>query len=373
MQLPLQSFSGLITQMAAGVQGAANQLIDLSVGSVLRALLESCASIALWMQWLILQVLTMTRAATSAGADLDTWMADFSLVRLPGAVASGAVIFSRYTSGVATTIPVGAMVQTSDGTQNFTVIAAPGYPNWNGSDGYSLAATAPSVAAPVQALLSGSAGNIQAGTIGILTTAIPAVDTVSNVQAFAGGMDAETDAALRARFQFYINSRSLATMGAVLFAVASVQQGLRYMVFENQDANGAVAPGNFAVTVDNGTGFPPAPLISSVQAAVNAVRPIGSVFSVLGPVVAQVSVSLTLETSNPAAEPGIAAIAAASIRNWINGLPIGGTLAISKIDALAHGADSSVLSVTNVTINGGTTDLTASPTGVLIAASITVN
>jgi hypothetical protein len=40
MQLPLQSFVALVQQMAASVQGAAAQLIDLSVGSVLRALLE---------------------------------------------------------------------------------------------------------------------------------------------------------------------------------------------------------------------------------------------------------------------------------------------------------------------------------------------
>ena len=72
MILPLQTFTTLVQNMAAGVQGSAAQLIDLSVGSVLRALLEACASVALWMQWLILQVLSMTRAATSSGADLDS-------------------------------------------------------------------------------------------------------------------------------------------------------------------------------------------------------------------------------------------------------------------------------------------------------------
>ena len=37
----------------------------------------------LWMQWLILQVLQCTRAATSNGPDLDSWMADMTLTRLP--------------------------------------------------------------------------------------------------------------------------------------------------------------------------------------------------------------------------------------------------------------------------------------------------
>jgi hypothetical protein len=372
MQLPLQSFVALVQQMAASVQGAASQLIDLSVGSVLRALLEASASIALWMQWLILQVLMLTRAATSTGADLDSWMADFSFTRLPGAPAIGTVIFARYTPGVVATVTVGDTVETSDGTQSFNVVASPANPAWNGDDGYTLAANALSVAVPVQAVLPGSAGNIQANTIGILTTAITGVDTVSNAQPFTGGLDAESDPAFRARFQLYINSRSLATVTAVLFAIASVQQGLRYAVFENQDANGDTLPGNFRVVVDDGTGFPPASLITQVQASIDAVRPIGSIFSVLPPEIVDVSVSLSLDTSNPATEPTVAAMAQASIYSWIAGLPVGGLLAISKIDALAHAADPTVLSATNTTINGNAADLAAPAAGVLIATSVTV-
>ena len=70
--------------MAAAVQAAATQLLDLTVGSTLRAVLEANASVCLWMQWLILQVLRTTRAATSTGADLDSWMADLSLTPLLG-------------------------------------------------------------------------------------------------------------------------------------------------------------------------------------------------------------------------------------------------------------------------------------------------
>jgi uncharacterized phage protein gp47/JayE len=373
MLLPLQTFTALVQQMAAGVQGAAAQLIDLSAGSVLRALLEACASVALWMQWLILQVLTMTRAATSVGSDLDSWMADFSLTRLPGVRASGTVIFARYTIGLATTIPVGALVQTSDGSESFTIVAVTTNPAWNGSNGYTLAAAAASVAVPAQAVTIGSAANVQAGTVAILSTAIAGVDTVSNPTPFAGGMDPETDAAFRLRFQQYINSRSLATLSAVLFAISSVQQGLRYVVFENQNTDGQAAPGNFQITVDDGTGYPPSSLISSVQSAVNGVRPIGSIFSVTPPAVVTVSVALTLETSNSLTEPAVAAIVRSSIYSWVAGLPIGGILAISRIDALAHAADPSVVSVLNVTINGVADDLSAPLAGVLLPASVVVS
>ena len=72
MQLSLRNFSTLVQSMAATVESSTTQLLDLSVGSTLRAVLEANASLGLWLQWLILQVLRTTRAATSTGADLDS-------------------------------------------------------------------------------------------------------------------------------------------------------------------------------------------------------------------------------------------------------------------------------------------------------------
>src|SRR5690348_5359863 len=141
MQLSLQTFTSLVQNMAAAVQSAASQLLDLTVGSTLRAVIEANASIALWMQWLILQVLQSTRAATSTGADLDSWMADFSLSRLPATAARGTVTLSRYTPLGPALVPVGALVRTADGLQTFAVIADASNPAWNkAANGYALAA-----------------------------------------------------------------------------------------------------------------------------------------------------------------------------------------------------------------------------------------
>ena len=83
MKLQLQTFDTLVQNMAAQLQASASTLLDLTIGSTLRAVIEASASIGLWMQWLSLLVLQTTRAATSNGPDLDTWMGDFSLTRLP--------------------------------------------------------------------------------------------------------------------------------------------------------------------------------------------------------------------------------------------------------------------------------------------------
>ncbi len=373
MILPLQKFSVLLESMAAGVQGSATQLVDLSVGSILRALLEACAATALWMQWLILQVLTLTRAGTSTGTDLDSWMADFNLIRLPGAASVGYVTFSRYAPGRGATILVGTTVSTTDGTQSFQVVQESSNLAWNGISGYTVAPSIAGVTVPAKAMTPGAAGNVQAGAIGLLTSPIPGIDTVLNTDVFAGGVNAESDAALRARFQLYINSRSLATPLAVNAAIASLQQGLRYTVLENQDTTGSALPGHFWVVVDDGTGAPPDSLLADASSAVEAVRPIGATYAVTGPLVVQVSVEMSFHSSNPTTQPAVASAIQAAVGSWIASLPIAGTLAVSKLEALAHGADPSVVSVTSATINGAATDVVAPENGVLLASSIVVN
>jgi uncharacterized phage protein gp47/JayE len=356
------------------VQGASSALLDLSVGSVLRAILEASSSVALWLQWLILQVLSMTRAATSAGSDLDSWMADFGLTRLPAVAASGTVTFSRFTPSNTALVPVGATVSTAGGTESFTVIADPANPAWNGTlNGYVLAAGLGAISVPVVATTPGAAGNVQPGTVTLLGTAMPGVDQVSNPQAFTGGLNAETDAAFRARFVNYINSRSLATPIAVGYAVSSVQQGLNYLIAENTNAAGAPQMGFFTVTVDNGTGNPPASLLQTVSAAIEAVRPIGSSFAVLGPVDVPVAIVLTVTIAANATLTTIVGEVAQAITSYVDALPIGASLAYSRIAQLAYDADPAVVNVTDITLNGATADITPPANGVVKAASVVVN
>jgi uncharacterized phage protein gp47/JayE len=212
-----------------------------------------------------------------------------------------------------------------------------------------------------------------AGAIGLIAAPISAVDTVTNAQALSGGLSAETDAAFRARFQLYINSRSLSTTTAIEYAAASILQVARYTVLENQNSLGSFQPGNFCVFVDDGTGSPSASLLTDVQTAVNAVRPIGATFSVMGPAVIMANVAMAIETSNPLTHLAVAAAAQAAIAAWIETLPFGGTLAISKLDALAHAADPSVVSVTSTLINGANVDLVAAANAVIVAQTVTVS
>jgi len=374
MKLPLQTFSSLVQNAAAFMQGAASELLDLSVGSVLRAILEANASIGLWLQWLLLLVLNNTRAATSKGPDLDSWMADFGLTRLPAVAATGTVIFSRFSPTNTALIPVGALVKTGDGTQNFTVVASLNNPLFNPiQNGYILGAGVASGQVPVVATTAGSAGNVQIGTVTILATAIPGIDSVTNSVAFTGGSDAESDAAFRTRFVAYINSRTQATKAAISYAISSLQQGLSYAIAENVDTAGNPRPGNFVVTVANSQATLPNRLLTEVSAAIDAVRPVGTSFAVQPPqqIIANVALSLAL---TPNANLGqVAPQVSNSISGYIGGLSIGQVLPVARIAQLALDASSFVTNAFNISINGKNTDLDPGATGIVVAGSITVN
>ena len=372
MQLQLQDFTSLVRNMAASVQASATMLVDVTTGSLLRAILEANASIALWLQWLIVLVLGQTRAATSSGADLDSWVADFSLARLPGQAALTTAIFSRITPGLVASIPVGAQVKSADGTQTFAVLADPTNPAYaSATASYTVAAAANSIALTVQALSPGAAGNVQAGLISLLASAIPGIDAVTNPLQAQGGQDAEPDIALRAHFANFIDSRSRATPAAIAFTIASLQQGLTYVITENVDPSGDPAPGTFVVTINDGSGSPPGALVSAVASAVDTVRPVGTQFFVLPPTVytANISLAITVSDANKAAAQGAVSTA---IHAYIASLPIGVPLPVSRVAALAYAAAPNITNVAAITINGGG-DLVPSTTGVVIPGAIAVN
>ncbi len=371
--LRVQSFRRLVRGMAQAMQGAAERTLDFTPGSVARAWIESVAGVALWLQWLILETLRQARAATCVGRELDTWMADYGLARLPAVSASGDVILSRNVAGRAAFVPEGATIKTGDGTLTFYVTADEARPGWRAEPrGYAISARGMNIAVPVRCVTPGAAGNVQAGTITMLTTPLAGLDAATNPAPFANGADAEGDDALRSRFVDYINSLSRATRAAVTYAVRSVDQGLSVHVAENVDTAGAWAPGNFVVTVDDGTGNPPPAVLARVRAAVDPVRGLTTTFSVRGPANVAAHVSLTLAVAGGGDKTGAIERAADAIAEHVNALGVGAPLLYGRLYALAYGADASITGVTGLLVNGGTADIGGGAAQTVRLASLSV-
>lgn len=374
MQLPLQTFTNLVQGMAASVQSTASQLLDLTVGSTLRAILEATASVALWMQWLILLVLQMTRAATSIGPDLDSWMADFSLTRLPASPASGVVTFARFNSNLTALVPLGSLVRTTDGTQTFAVISDATAPGWSSTqNGFILNVGINSLNVPVTAQTAGVSGNIQAGAISVIASALVGVDSVVNPSGFTNGINAESDSAFRLRFQNFMASLSRATLSAVGYAISSVQQGLNYTVQENQSPSGAFQLGNFVIVVDDGSGYPSSTLLSLIQNAAELVRPVGSTFAVFPPAVTLVNISLTVAAVVGCSVTLLIPPIVSAITAYGNALPVGAPLPLTMIALTAYTASSSVTNVTSILLNGQTLDVAVPLSGVIKIGTVVVS
>jgi phage-related baseplate assembly protein len=374
MQIPLRTFSVLVENMAAAVQASASQLLDLAVGSTFRALLEANASIGLWMQWLVLLVLRTTRASTSTGPDLDSWMADMTLTRLPASCAVGIVTFSRFTPTTAALVPAGALVRSSDGAQIFSVSIDLQNAAWSAtSNGYIISAGSTSLDVSVVARAPGKAGNIQAGTISLLASAMPGIDSVTNASGTQNGIDAESDAAFRVRFVDFIASRSRATLSSIGYAVSSVQQGLSYSIQENVDPTGKTFLGSFVVTVDDGTGFPSAVLLSTIQSAIDAVRPVGSIFSVQAPTVMSAVLSMNITVTIGTTKALVQALAGNALISYVDNLLIGEHLPLTKLAQIAYEASPAIVNVSQVLINGNENDLVPGVTGVIKTGTVAVN
>lgn len=349
-----------IQNMVTSAQAKAKVLLDFTLGSVNLAVIEAVAQVVIWLEGLILTLLAVTRAATSNGSDLDSWMADYGLTRLAATSSTGQVTFSRFTPTYQAVIPVGTVIQTADGTQQFTVVADTTQTAYNATlGGYVIAAGINSAVATVQAVNTGTATNVLANTVTTLTQAVQYVDTVTNAANFTNGVNAETDTAFRARFVTYINSLSKATKAAIGAAILAVQQGLQYTLTENQTYAGSTQMGNFFVVVDDGSGTPPDALVSSVNNAIDAVRPFTSTFDVHKPVVVSVTVGMTITTASGYTHSTVVATVQTALLNYINTLPLGTSLAYSRLPQVAYDASPGVTNVTSVTLNGGTTDVTA--------------
>lgn len=373
MKLNLKGFSQLVQDMGAALQGSGTTLVDISVGSVVRAIFEANASVVLWLQWLLLQVLQTTRASTSLGADLDSWMLDFGQTRLPATPSTGIVTFSRYVANLSASIPAGTVLKTPDGSLSFTVSVDQSLSNWQSSaSAYVLPGGVISVDLPVVCTVGGSVGNVLAGTITMIAASLPGVDQVNNANPLSNGVNAESDTAFRARFQNYLASLSRATLTAVLNAIANVRQGLDVAVAENTAANGAAQNGSFAVVVDDGTGFPSTDLLSAVASAVDSVRPVGTRFSVSAPQVLVVNISLTATVAATAASAGTVASIQNQVSSYLNSLPIGRGASVTRVAQNAYLAGAAVENITAILLNGGASDIVPPPFSVIKAGQVVV-
>jgi len=363
----------LVREQVTAIQASNNRLVNFTPGSVLLAIVESISTVVVWLESLILQVLGLTRAATSNGVDLDSYYSDFGFTRLAAIYATGNVTFSRFTATTQAVVPIGSIVQTADGLQKYSVVLNADLPSYSSSlGGYVLAPGVANLSLPVQAFNVGAQANAVVGGINALGGPIPNIDTVTNAAAFTNGVDPELDTAYRQRFVGYLASLAKGTKAAILFAVTSISPAVRATITENQTYGGAYQPGYFYVVVDDGSGSPSGNFISNVANAIEAVRPITVTYGVFGPTVITANVAMTITTSSGYNHASVVAIVASAISAVLSKLELGQGLPYTRLAQIAYDSSPGVINVTAVQLNSGTADLTANNKQVIKPGTVTV-
>ncbi|OUJ06665.1 baseplate J/gp47 family protein [Acetobacter malorum] len=375
MSLPLRTYSALVAQAVAATQGACSSLIDMAVGTPLRAIMEAMAGVGIWLQYIALLILCRSRLATSDGADADSWVADFGMVRMPGTASTGSVTLTSFQPDQqSASVQVGAIVRTVAGV-NFAVLEDSANSAWSAeTQSYIRPAGIGSISVPVECQATGSSGNVNAGAICLLGTSIAGIDTVTNEAAFVNGSDGETDAQLRARFPEWLAAKATASSAAIENAIVGVQTNLTWQILNCQATDGSFRPGYFTVVVDDGTGAPSNSLVASIYAAIDAVRAGGVGFAVIGPIEVLATVSMTVTV--PAGTE--TALVQTNIQNAITAdidqQKVGAGYAYSRLPVVAYNnAGVDIVSITSVLLNGAQADLTAESKQVIRAGTVTVN
>jgi len=369
MALNTQSFSALVQQQVAAIQAACSTVLSFARGSLELARAQAAAGVSMWLQSLVLQFLAATRLSTASGSDVDSFVADFGLIREAAIPSTGAVTFARFSSTQIAYIPVGTQLATADGTQQFLVISDTTQSAFNASTNeYVIPVNTSSITASVQAVNAGSQGNVNASTITVITGSVPNVDTVNNALPYANGIDQESDAALKTRFQLFISGLKEGTKAAVASAIANLQLGLQYSLTENQAYAGGTQLGYFYVVINPGTSGD----LAAAYTAIDAIRPLSVTFGVFAATPETATVSMTAVAASGYTHAQIVAAITTAIQNFIAAIPLGQSLYWSQLYAVAYGVQG-VQEVTAMLLNGGTSDLTVTSQQVIVPGTVTVN
>lgn len=186
------SQADIVSQMRAALAASLPEL-DASVGTPMGKILDAFAG-SLADAYLDNQLLTYTYDIDSkTDADLDAFTQLFGIARLPAKRATGTVTFTRGSDNTDAVvfIPIGFQITSSTETGIIFQTVT----------GATMNVGTLSVNVPVQAVDAGPQGNIGPNLINNMSSPVQGVASVTNLSATSGGVDQETDSALRARWK----------------------------------------------------------------------------------------------------------------------------------------------------------------------------
>ena len=323
-----------VARMMAFFAGIQDKITDLIPGSIARTKLEA---VALEME----QQDYQTYLALKKAIPIAIYRA-FNFPLLDATRATGKVTFSA-------AAPASSDVNIFKGTRVATA------PDTDGSEkvyetlsDVVLLTGQSSIDANVACTKPGTSGNTGVGTIVVIKTSIPGIDSVTNPNGITNGEDQETESARATRFQEYVESLKRGTNDAVAYALTTAAlTDANGVVTENvKQAKVVTSPLGAAGFADgfiyNGVGDASAELLTLAQQIVDGYtdsngnlvpgyKAAGCVITVQNAGRVPSDVTMTITGSDGFDKPTIQAQAEAIIDTYFSSLGIGDTLILNEV------------------------------------------
>lgn len=291
-------------------------------------------------------VLNQAFISSATGYGLDLKAADVGVTRKPANPAAGGngQITLRTVSGTDTVFAAGAIVsaEAADPTQPVISFVLP---NTNTVPAGQTVLTG----VVYRATQAGSAGNQPVGAINQVVSGLSGA-TFVNLDESVGGTETEQDdspnGGLRARALAAIPNASQCTNAALVEAALSYPGIISADVVDYTDSTFTMfVRGLCQLVVDDGTGTitPSSPVVAQLIADLNAgkYRAAGDVIQVVGATHIGITVALSVYLSakyiaTTASQASIVLALQNAVQSYINSLPIGSTLYLSEVIAVAQ-------------------------------------
>lgn len=253
---------------------------------------------------------------------LERWCSIWGVTRKPAASATGSVTFAVLAGSV---IPSGTLLQALDGIQYQTTAPA--------------MVSAPTATAPVIAVIAAAASNRAAGQNLTLVSPVTGVQSTATAGELSGGADIETDDALRARLLTRIQQppHGGASYDYTNWAL-EVPGVTRAWCYPNELGVGTVSV-RFVRDADASL-IPDAGEVATVQAYIDARRPVTAQVTVVAPVA--VPVNFQIQGLLPSTAAVQAAVLAELTDLILREATPGGTINLSHIRASISAATGEV-------------------------------
>ena len=312
--------------------------IDTREGSYTDALLSEAAYMVYQALMTAPDLMAAAVPAADGGSHLDSFGSIFGVVRSPGTRASVTITFTGTDN---TVIPEGTWVVADSGERYRTLASA--------------TITGGTASVEAEAEQVGLAYNVDAGAISRLQTTIAGITAVTNAAAATGGSDVESDRSLYERIHTLLSEPVASGNVNNYKQWARECSGVGYVaVIPLWDGNGTVKvilAGEDKLPVGE-------PIITDVEAHIEAERPIGADVTVVSVSALTITVTASVTLDESTSEETVEADMEAALQQLFDSMTVGAgeTIRYNRVMALLLSLPG-VVDCGSMTLNGSTNNV----------------